>query len=114
MTFSGRRCLPWNSQEYVDHPYDDISFFPDSSVDSDQTGAAKVHLEDVSNFCRNPSFDGTYKIWPWCYGDGAKYQMEYCPIPPCQGIVYLSIIMSLHYFALVPSSVCVVDNHHDN
>jgi|SRR6218665_135498 len=92
VTFSGRRCLSWNSQEYVVHPYDDVSYFPDSSVDSYQTGAAEVLLEDVSNFCRNPTFDGTYDIWPWCYGDGAKHQKEYCPIPFCEGIVYLSII----------------------
>ena len=92
VTFSGRRCLPWNSQEYVVHPYDDISYFPDSSVDSDQTGIAEVHLEDVRNFCRNPTFDGIYEIWPWCYGDGANYRKEYCPIPFCQGIVYLRII----------------------
>ena len=105
VTFSGRRCLSWNSQQYVVHPYDDVSYFPDSSVGSGQT---EVLLEDVSNFCRNPSFDGTYKIWPWCYGDGAKYRKEYCPIPFCQGIKYLSICVS-DYINLLPSNV---DNDH--
>ena len=82
VTFSGLPCMPWNSQEYVVHPFDDVSYFSDS--DLDQTGT-EVLLDDVSNYCRNPSFDGTYSIWPWCYANGLGYYKEYCPIPYCQG-----------------------------
>ena len=61
------------------HPYDDVAYFPDNVVDLDQ----------VANYCRNPSMDSVIDERPWCYAMDASEDgvaNEFCDIQHCKGI----------------------------
>ena len=77
MTLSGRPCQPWKNQFPHSHPYGDISAFVDSTLYDNAT------IDDVSNFCRNPSIDELYDEVPWCYTMDEMMLREYCDIPQC-------------------------------
>lgn len=48
-------------------------------------GNFDVQLDNISNFCRNPSFDGTYEETLWCYTMDRDISIEFCIVPFCQG-----------------------------
>ena len=81
LTLSGRPCQAWASQWPHMHPYDDVSYFPDSIAFE---GATMASLE---NYCRNPNLGSVSNSAPWCYLNVSDsiVEMEYCPIPRCKG-----------------------------
>lgn len=83
-TISGRVCQPWNSDTPHLHPYNDVNYFADSMIVS-ADGNFDVQLDNISNFCRNPSFDGSYEDAPWCYTTDPDISKEFCLVPFCQG-----------------------------
>jgi hypothetical protein len=78
-TLSGAACQAWSSQFPHVHPYDDMEYFPDNVTS----------LNEVANYCRNPSLGtaSVIDVRPWCYlmkGDSIV-DKEYCDIPVCKG-----------------------------
>jgi len=88
-TMSSRSCQMWSEQTPNLHPYDDISFFADSLM------SHNVSIASVRNDCRNPSFDSTYDVAPWCYvvenSTVLLSPREYCIIPGCKGITFFQL-----------------------
>ena len=85
-TLSGQTCQPWKDQYPHQHFYDDISAFADSSVYS------STSMDDISNFCRNPSIDQIYDAAPWCYTMDKEVRKEYCDIPRCRSMCTFTLL----------------------
>ena len=64
---SGLPCQLWDSQLPHWHVNNDISNFPDDTMD------------EASNNCRNP--DGSYT--PWCYTT-TSVRYDFCAVPMCE------------------------------
>lgn len=103
MTKIGIPCQSWNEQEPYFHPYNDISVFSDFAANPDAI------MDDVKNYCRNPSVDGSLEIAPWCYPyvkiHNEMQSRQYCNIPRCKGRLrifgFLITLISVVVFKLV-------------
>ena len=87
-TISGRPCQPWKNQFPHSHPYSDITAFNDYALYDNAT------IDDVSNFCRNPSIDELYDEAPWCYTMDESMLREYCDITQCTSETNLTCLIT--------------------
>ena len=68
-TTSGFPCQRWDSQWPNQHIRDDISEFPDATLD------------EASNYCRNPFGE---ELTLWCYTT-TSLRWDFCAVPMCNG-----------------------------
>ena len=68
-TVSGKTCQRWDSQSPHAHTRNNVTKFPEDSLDA------------ASNYCRNP--DNEPK-GPWCYTTDPAKRWEYCAVPACE------------------------------
>jgi len=77
-TVSRIPCQRWGSQWPHEHGYDDITFFPDYATNPNAI------IQDVNNYCRNPSVVSFSDFRPWCFTRVDEIEYEYCDIPKCK------------------------------
>ena len=75
-TRTGRRCIFWS--QVLDWRREKYRF-PDDTI------------QDLSNYCRNPSGK---MLGPWCHYGTDTNEWEYCDVPLCPGICYVSACQS--------------------
>jgi len=78
-TISGIPCQRWSIKQPHEHAYDDITYFADHSIN------AAAIVQDVVNYCRNPSVMSHVDAQPWCFTTNKNIEKEYCNIPRCKG-----------------------------
>jgi len=83
-TISGIPCQQWSFKQPHGHAYDEINYFADYSMHS------SAIVQDVVNYCRNPSVMESVDAQPWCFTTNENVEKEYCDIPRCKGKPLLS------------------------
>ena len=78
-TMSGIPCQRWSIKQPHEHAYDDITYFADHSI------IRAAIVQDVVNYCRNPSVLLSVDAQPWCFTTNENIEKEYCDIPRCKG-----------------------------
>jgi len=90
-TVSGTPCQEWSHKAPREHSYDDITYFADYEKNEEAI------IQDVLNYCRNPSILSFRDVHPWCFtmdtGITENNGKEYCNIPRCKSKCVISILL---------------------
>jgi len=87
-TISGIPCQRWSIKQPHEHAYDDITYFADYAINP------AVIVQDVVNYCRNPSVLSSVDAQPWCFTTNENIEKEYCDIPRCKGKRAIYVLIS--------------------
>ena len=84
-TVSGIKCQRWTSEVPHKHAYNDIKYFADYSTNPESV------IQDVENYCRNPSVLSSTDAQPWCFTTNENITKEFCDIPRCKSKRVISL-----------------------